>query len=55
MRFVVEAFRAENGAYPETLEVLCKDGYVDRSTVDRAANFDLRYKLTRDGTGYTLL
>lgn len=55
VRFVVEAFRADSGGYPETLEALRKGGYLDRTTIDRAADFDLRYKLTRDGTGYTLL
>jgi hypothetical protein len=55
VRFVVEAYRAENGAYPATLEALRDAGYVDRGTLGRAADFDLRYKLTRDGTAYTLL
>jgi hypothetical protein len=55
VRFVVEAFRAETGAYPATLEALRERGFVDKSTLQRAADFDLRYKLTRDGTAYTLL
>lgn len=55
VRFVVEAYRAETGTYPATLEALRANGYVDRATLNRAADFDLRYKLTRDGTGYTLL
>lgn len=55
VRFVVEAYRAETGAYPNTLEALRENGYVDRTTLNRAADFDLRYKLTRDGTGFTLL
>jgi hypothetical protein len=55
VRFVVEAYRADNGAYPNTLEALRSDGYLDRSTLNRATDFDLRYKLTRAGTSYTLL
>jgi DNA-binding PadR family transcriptional regulator len=55
VRFVVEAFRAETGVYPPTLEALREHGFVDGSTLQRAADFDLRYKLTRDGTAYTLL
>jgi hypothetical protein len=55
VRFVVEAYRADNGAYPNTLEALRGDGYLDRSTLNRATDFDLRYKLTRAGTSYTLL
>ncbi|HEX5133089.1 MAG TPA: DUF4388 domain-containing protein [Candidatus Krumholzibacteria bacterium] len=55
VRFVVEAYRAENGAYPDTLEELRADGYLDRGLLNRAADLDLRYKLTRDGTAYTLL
>ena len=55
VRFVVEAYRAELGAYPSTLESLREDGYVDRATLNRAAELDLRYKLTRNGAAYTLL
>ncbi len=55
IRFVVEAYRAENGTYPGTLDALREDGYVNRNTLKRAANFDLRYTLTRDGSAFTLL
>ncbi len=55
MRFGVEAFRAETGVYPATLETLREHGFVDGTTLRRAADLDLRYKLTRDGTAYTLL
>ncbi len=55
VRFAVEAYRAENGSYPSTLEALRGDGYLNRSTLGRAADLDLRYKLTRDGSAYTLL
>jgi hypothetical protein len=55
VRFVVESYRARTGDYPPNLEALRNDGYIDRTLMNRAANLDLRYKLTRDGTGYTLL
>jgi hypothetical protein len=55
LRFAVEAFRAETGSYPTTLDTLLEIGYVNPGILGRAADLDLRYKLTRDGTGYTLL
>jgi hypothetical protein len=55
IRWLIEAYRAENGFYPETLEELIPAGIADRATLARAAAHDLRYKLTRDRDTYTLL
>jgi len=55
VRTLVEAHRAETGMYPETLDDLAASELLDRRLLERAAAFDLRYKLTRDGTAFTLL
>jgi hypothetical protein len=55
LRWLIEAYRAENGFYPEDLDELGGSGLADPATLFRAASFDLRYKLTRDGDAYTLL
>jgi hypothetical protein len=55
VRWLVEAYRAENGVYPETLDDLAKAGRAYRSTLARANALDLRYKLTSDKQTYTLL
>jgi hypothetical protein len=55
VRWLVEAYRAENGVYPETLDDLSRAGRAYRSTLARASALDLRYKLTSDKQTYTLL
>jgi len=55
VRWLIEAYRAENGFYPEDLDELGKVGFCDPSTLARAEALDLRYKLTRDRLAYTLL
>jgi len=55
VRWLVEAYRAENGVYPETLDELTKASHAYRSTLARANALDLRYKLTSDKQTYTLL
>jgi Domain of unknown function (DUF4388) len=55
LRFLVEAYRAENGTYPMTLDALRQGGYADRATLGRASELQFQYRLTRDGAAYTLL
>lgn len=55
VRWLVEAYRAENGVYPASLDDLWSSGLASRELLVRAADQDLRYKLTRDGTAFTLL
>ena len=55
VRWLIEAYRAENGFYPADLDELGKAGLADPATLERAAAHDLRYKLTRDRDAYTLL
>jgi hypothetical protein len=55
VRWLIEAYRARNGFYPPDLEELQKSGMADTSTMESAAAFDLRYKLTSDRQAYTLL
>jgi Domain of unknown function (DUF4388) len=55
VRWLVEAYRAENGVYPASLDDLKSSGLASRELLSRAAEQDLRYKLTRDGSAFTLL
>jgi hypothetical protein len=55
LRWLIEAYRAENGTYPASLDELGASGPATRVLLTRAAEQDLRYKLTRDGSGFTLL
>ncbi|HET6348606.1 MAG TPA: DUF4388 domain-containing protein [Candidatus Krumholzibacteria bacterium] len=55
VRWLIEAYRARNGFYPNDLDDLAKSGIADRSTLSQAAALDLRYKLTSDRQAYTLL
>jgi hypothetical protein len=55
VRWLIEAYRAENGLYPDDLDELGEAGLADPATLSRAAAHDLRYKLTRDRDAYTLL
>jgi Domain of unknown function (DUF4388) len=55
VRWLIEAYRARNGVYPNDLSELGKSGLADPSTLESADALDLRYKLTSDRRAYTLL
>lgn len=55
VRWLIEAYRARNGFYPTDLGELEKSGLADPDTMNGAAAFELRYKLTGDRQAYTLL
>jgi len=54
-RWLLEAYRVENGAYPASLERLAESGVAAPSITSRAATYHFEYRLTRDGSAYTLL
>ncbi len=55
VRWLIETYRAEHGAYPASLEALSESGLAAPSITDRAAVYSFEYRLTRDGSAYTLL
>lgn len=55
MRWLLETYRAEHGAYPATLDALTEAGIANRSVTQRAETYRFEYRLTRGGSGYTLL
>lgn len=55
VRWLLETYKAEHGLYPETLGDLVPSGIASGSITARAANYGFEYRLTRSGTGYTLL
>lgn len=55
IRWLLEAHRAELGVYPETLDGLVTSGLAPRELVERAEEFELRYRLTTGRLAYTLL
>lgn len=55
VRWLIEAYRARNGVYPNDLTELWKSGLADSDTIDSASSLELRYKLTSDRLAYTLL
>jgi hypothetical protein len=55
MRWLLETYRAENGTYPESLDDLAKSGIAAGNITARAATHRFEYRLTRDGSAYTLL
>jgi hypothetical protein len=55
VRWLIEAYRARNGVYPNDLGELWKSGLADSDTIDSASTLELRYKLTSDKLTYTLL
>ncbi|HSC06942.1 MAG TPA: DUF4388 domain-containing protein [Steroidobacteraceae bacterium] len=55
VRWLLETYRAEHGVYPATLGDLSKTGIASGSITERAATYRFEYRLTRDGSGYTLL
>jgi hypothetical protein len=55
VRWLIEAYRARNGVYPNDLTELWKSGLADSDTISNASSLELRYKLTSDRLAYTLL
>ncbi|HKW13342.1 MAG TPA: DUF4388 domain-containing protein [Candidatus Krumholzibacteria bacterium] len=55
VRWLIEAYRARNGVYPDDLTELWKSGLADNDTIQSASSLELRYKLTSDKLAYTLL
>ncbi len=55
VRWLLEVYRAEHGVYPESLEGLAASGVANRTITERAATYRFEYRLTRDGSAYTLL
>jgi predicted transcriptional regulator len=55
MRWLLETYRAEYGTYPESLDDLAKSGIAAGNITARAATHRFEYRLTRDGSAYTLL
>jgi hypothetical protein len=55
VRWLLETYRAEHGLYPASLDDLANSGIASPSIDDRARTYQFEYRLTRDGTGYTLL
>ncbi len=55
VRWMLETYKAEHGVYPETLADLVPSGIASGSITARATNYAFEYRLTRSGSGYTLL
>lgn len=55
LRWLLEAYRAEHGAYPTSLEALAESGIAAPTVDDRAETYHFEYRLTSDGSTYTLL
>lgn len=54
LRWLIEAYRAENGVYPPSLEALQSAGLVAPGVLEEAETFSLRYRLTPGPSAYTL-
>lgn len=55
LRWLIEAFRAQHGHYPATLETLQKAGLADSRLIAAAEKHEFRYQLTAGRSAYTLL
>jgi Domain of unknown function (DUF4388) len=55
VRWMLEVYRAENGAYPSTLDALVEKGVTRAPMARRVETYNFQYRLTRDGSAYTLL
>jgi hypothetical protein len=55
LRWVLEAYRAQHGAYPRSLEVVQEAGIAPPRLFKMVDLFSFRYQLTPTGTAYTLL
>lgn len=55
LSWLIEAYRAQYGAYPKSLSALEEAGLATRRTMAMAELFDFRYQLTPGRPAYTLL
>ena len=55
LRWLIEAYRAENGAYPPNLEELVDGGLASEDLIEAANEVGFRYRLTPGRAAYTLL
>jgi hypothetical protein len=55
LRWVLESYRAQYGAYPRSLKILKESGLATSRLLTLAELFSFRYQLTPGGTAYTLL
>ncbi len=55
VRWLVEAYRAQTGAWPRSLDDLGRAGLAAPRTLRTARTLGIRYRLTPDGGGYTLI
>jgi hypothetical protein len=55
LRWVIEAYRAQHGMYPRSLDVLAESGIAPPRLLKMVDLFSFRYQLTPGSTAYTLL
>jgi len=55
LRWLIEAYRAENGSYPGSLDTLVGAGLAGDDLIDEARAVGFRYRLTPGRAAYTLL
>lgn len=55
LRWLIEAYRAENGAYPPNLDELIEAGLAGERLIEDAREQGFRYRLTAGRAAYTLL
>jgi hypothetical protein len=55
LHWIIESYRVEYGAYPESLSILQKSQFVSEQFMERVRGFSFRYRLTPDRDAYTLL
>jgi hypothetical protein len=55
LRWIIESYRVEHGAYPADLSTLQKSEFVTEQFMEKARRFSFRYRLTPDRGAYTLL
>lgn len=55
LRWILEAYYARNGRYPTSISLLKKGGHLDEAFIDDVKRVNLQYRLTENGSSYTLL
>lgn len=55
LRWILEAYRAQNGGYPDSLSLLERDGLASASFLSTVKRYGFRYHLTPGAGHYTLL
>lgn len=55
IRWLLEAHRATRGSYPQSLDRLVAAGLADPAFLQNVQRYEFTYRLTGDGTRYTLL